>query len=135
MIIEKTKAEIKHETPPFGKPLLGVVFVSKMEIGYFLTTADCIYNMSRKTLIYVEKVNKKTFNYKIADWVATRNSEGIEVRKVYIHYPANKIGKLKDIDAFVKIDTSDMVLKVEEFKKLNKSTNSKYKEIRLATSL
>jgi DNA (cytosine-5)-methyltransferase 3A len=25
MIIEKTKAEIKHETPPFGKPLLGVV--------------------------------------------------------------------------------------------------------------
>jgi len=25
MIIEKTEAEIKHETPPFGKPLLGVV--------------------------------------------------------------------------------------------------------------
>jgi hypothetical protein len=26
MIIEKTKAEIKHETPPFGKPLLVAVF-------------------------------------------------------------------------------------------------------------
>ena len=115
--------------------ILGVVFMSKIEIGYYLTTADCIYNMSRKTLIYVEKVNTKTFNYKIADWVATRNSEDIEVRKVYIHYPKSKIGKLKDIDAFVKIDTSRMVLKVEEFKKLNKSTNSKGEEIRLAMTL
>jgi hypothetical protein len=33
MIIEKTEAQIKHEPPPFGKPLLADVLLS----DYFLT--------------------------------------------------------------------------------------------------
>jgi hypothetical protein len=103
-----------------------------MEIGYYITNADCIYNMIRNTLIYVEKVNKKTFSYKIADLVATKNSKGIDVRKVYVHSRVNKIGKLKDVNCFIRIDENNLILKIEEFKKLNKTTNSKHEELKLA---
>lgn len=67
-----------------------------VEVGkYYFSTADEIYGMIRKGLIYVTKVNKKTFNYLIADW---RDENG--KAKVYIHYDWKRRGKLSDSKYF-----------------------------------
>jgi hypothetical protein len=65
------------------------------EKEYYLTTADNIYGLMRKTLIYVTKINKKTFYYKIADWRANNKTRQYRY-EVFVHYSQNRQGKLID---------------------------------------
>ena len=73
------------------------------EGSYYWTTCDCIYGLSRKTLIYVIKINKITFNYLIADWSMISDSPCWNIN-IHTHYPQKRRGWLKDNYCFSEYD-------------------------------
>jgi hypothetical protein len=77
MIIEKTEAEIKHETPPFGKPLLVAVtpemikFAEEYALWIVTVGQNYINALSPK---FTTESSMKIFidNYYSKDWLDGR---------------------------------------------------------------
>ena len=86
------------------------------ENHFYMTTADTIYGMMRKSFIYVTKIRKKTFCYRfVNDWQfrekynpETKSSKTIvKIMKVPI---SNFVGKLQDAEYFRKLHAEEMDL-------------------------
>ena len=73
---------------------------------YYITTADTIYGLMRKSIVYVTKIRKKTFCYQIVDWyVFTNWVANIRVDKLkIIKHSGNHLGKLVDAPYFEIVD-------------------------------
>lgn len=90
---------------------MGSLNYLKMEENqYYMTIADSIYQMPRKSFIYVTRVCKKAFFYKfIDDWqlVEKERKTHLKINKIEKY---NYRGRLADSDAFKKLNRSSLVL-------------------------
>jgi len=76
------------------------------ENTFYMTTADHIYGMMRKSFIYVTRICKKVFFYKyINDWQIIDAGNKVKIRKIE---ESNYIGKLKDAEYFMKVDKNQL---------------------------
>ena len=86
------------------------------ENQYYMTTADSIYGMMRKSFIYVTKIRKKTFLYRfIDDWqfVETypeKRKTSVTKLKVNKVEEGNYTGKLVDAPYFSKLHQDELIL-------------------------
>ena len=86
------------------------------ENQYYMTIADEIYGMSRKSFIYVYKVCNKVFFYNfINDWQLVEiKKDGEQLSKTHLKIKKveknNYRGKLADKDAFKLLNRDTLVL-------------------------
>ena len=75
-----------------------------------MTIADEIYQMPRKSFIYVTRVCKKAFFYKfINDWQLVEKDKKTHLKINKIETP-NYRGKLSDVDAFKLLKRESLIL-------------------------
>ena len=81
-----------------------------LENEYYMTTADNIYQMMRKSFIYVHKVCKKVFfYYYIDDWQLVE-VEGETTLKINKIETPNYRGKLEDKEYFKLLKRETLIL-------------------------
>ena len=83
------------------------------ENEYYMTIADKIYEMPRKSFIYVTMISKKTFYYKFIDDWQLREVDGKTKLKINKIETPNYRGKLLDKDAFKKLNKKNLILSAD----------------------
>ena len=83
------------------------------ENEYYITTADKIYGMMRKSFIYVTMVSKKTFYYKFIDDWQLKEVDGKTKLKINKIETPNYRGKLIDETFFKKLNKKTLILSTD----------------------